>query len=172
VRGPGASTYSDEVAVAEEVAGLLDAMATNKIEIKLGHIPDDQRRRLLAEMAQTMKRHKLDILRVLLAKEMVAEAQQIARLWVSPDRREPSRGRRYSDLLFSARALLPPGYDWDLVTYDGVEGKVCWSHQLAYDKNGHRLEGVRYDAREAEMLLEEFKGTDRGLTDSEALTEA
>lgn len=172
MRGPGASTYSDEAEVAEGIRALVGQMAAAGVAIKLGHIPDEQRRHLTAEMAQGMKRHKLDILRVLLAKELVEEARQIARLWAIPDRRTAAAGRRYSDLLFSARAMLPPGYDWDDVTYEGVEGKVCWSHQLAYDRNGQRIEGVRYDPEEGQMLLEEFKGDARDLTDSEVAVEA
>ena len=167
VRGPGASIYTDEVAVAEEITDVIDALATAGIEIKLGQIPDDQRH-LLTNLTnshiQIMKRRKLDILRVLLAKEMVAEAAQLRRRWVMPDQRTHAAGRRYGDLLFSARAILPPGVDWDDVTYESVEGKVCWSHQLAFDKDGQRIEGVRYDSDEGELLLDEFKGGDRGPT--------
>lgn len=164
VRGPLASTYSDEVDAADDVIEVLAALAAVGIEIKLGQISDDQRSRirdLTQSQIATLKARKLDILRVLLAREMVAEAEQIRRSWMSADRRTASTGRRYGDLMFSARAILPPGYDWDQVTYEGPEGKTCWSHQLAYDRNGQRIDGIRYDTEEAELLLDEFKGGDR-----------
>lgn len=166
MRGPLASIYSDEVAVAEEIKGVIDALAEAGIEIKLGQIPDDQRPRLVnitGSHLQAMKRRKLDILRVLLAKEMVAEAEEIRRQWAIPERRTASLGRRYGDLLFSARAILPPGMDWDDVTYTDYENrKVCWSHQLAFDKHGKLIQGVGYSDVEGEMLLDEFKGNERG----------
>jgi hypothetical protein len=164
VRGPLASTYTDEVEAAEAVRDLVSALDSVGIEIKLGQIPDEQRPRLSGltpSQIATMKRHKLDIVRVLLARALVREAEQIRRMWVFPDQRHPSNGRRYGDLLFSARALLPPGYAWDDVTYEGPEGPTCWSHQLTYDRNGHQLEGISYDILEAEALLQEFKGDER-----------
>lgn len=165
MRGPGASTYSDEAETAEEVLDVIGALAEAGIEIKLGQIPDEQRARLVSltnGQVQALRRHKTDILRVLLAKALVAEAQEIRRLWAIPDHRTHAAGRRYGDLLFSARALLPPGVDWDAVTYESlIDGKVCWSHQLAYDRGGKKLEGVTYSNTEAEQLLEEFKGPAR-----------
>lgn len=172
MRGPLASIYTDEVAAADEVKDVIEAMAAVGIEIKLGQVPDDQRPRLASLTAgqiQILKRRKLDILRVLLAKELVAEAEQIRQRWSIPERRTSSLGRRYGDLLFSARALLPPGTDWDSVTYvDYLNQKVCWSHQLAFDKNGKLIEGVSYSDTEAALLLDEFKGNDRG-DDADAL---
>lgn len=172
MRGPGASTYSDEVEVAERLDDLFDQMDAAGVTIKLGHIPDDQRSNLTVSMATLMKRHHLDALRVLLAKQMVAEAQEIARKWLFPDHRNASAGRRYGDLLFSARAILPPGYDWDKVTYTGPEGKRCWSHQLSFDRNGLQIEGVRYDADDAEQLLGERKGEQRVLPTVEEMDAA
>lgn len=171
MRGPGSSTYSDEVQAADEVADVLAALASAGIKFKLGHIPDRNRLRdgLTISQIDVLKRRKLDILRVLLAREMVAEAEQIRRRWVMPDHRTHANGRRYGDLLFSARAILPPGVDWDDVTYESVEGKVCWSHQLAFDRNGKTIEGIRYDNTEAELLLEECKGGDRGSDEDHAL---
>lgn len=169
MRGPGSSTYSDEADAASEVAAVLADLDALGIEIKLGRVPDEQRHKLAQldqDRVRSMRLHHLDIVRVLVAKAMVAEAREIRRRWTLPDQRTPSRGRRYGDLLFSARALLPPGYDWDEVTYEAYDGKVCWSHQLAFDKNGKNQEGVTYDPAEGEALLAEFKGDARGEDDA------
>lgn len=163
MRGPGGSTWSDEVAAADEVEQLLADMQAAGIEIKLGHVPDDQRRKLTPEIVKVMVRRKTDILRVLLAKQLVEEAREIRHKWQTMSGRTSENGRRYGDLLFSARALLPPGYDWDHVTYTSHSGPVPWDHQLAFDAHGHTLEGVTYDRDLAEQLLEENKGEQREL---------
>ena len=178
MRGPGASLYSDEVAAAEEVNDVLDALKEAGIEIKLGQIPDGQRDRLVnltTSQVQTMKRRKLDILRVLLAREMVAEAKVIQhQCWYSGRRtvRSGANPRRYSDLMFSARAILPPGIDWDTVTYEHPSGgKACWSTQLDYDGHGRQIEDghAGYNNDEAEQLLIEFKGGERASDEDQAL---
>lgn len=164
MRGPGASTYSDEVEVASQLDDLFDQMEAAGVTIKLGHIPDDQREHLTVSMATLMKKHHLDALRVLLAKAMVEEAKRIhEKCWYVWPRTDNAAAlpRRYADLMFSARALLPPGYDWSKVTYTGHSGPMCWSHQLGFDGNGQLIEGATYNADGAEQLLDERKGEQR-----------
>jgi hypothetical protein len=163
VRGPGASAYSDEVASSAQALDIIETLAEVGVKFKLGHLTDQEKRDLTPEQATLLVKRRIDILRILLAKEMVAEAEQIRRQWAIPGRRSHATGRRYGDLLFSARAILPPGVDWDDVTYTDYENRrVCWSHQLAFDKDGRMLEGVAYSGAEGEQLLEEFKGAERG----------
>lgn len=158
MRGPGSPIFVHETEAADEVAGLLDSLEESKIAIKLGHIPDEDRPHISADQAMLMKRHRLDVLRVLLAKEMLAEAKEIRRKWKMFDHRTSANGLRYGDLMFSARAVLPPSYDWDLVTFKSFDGPVEWDSQLVCDANNQLLEDVYYDTAESGELLEAYKG--------------
>ena len=144
-----------------EIVAILDTLADVGIEIKLGQIPDDQRH-LLAGLTksqlQGMKQHKVDLLRVLLAREMLAEAKSIELLWNGyPGQRTPELGRRYRDLLFSARAMLPAGIPWERVTYQAIDGPVPWTRQLAFDGAGSILPDAHYDTESMTNLLDMFK---------------
>lgn len=158
MRGPGLTYWSDEIEAAGDVKALLDSLAAAGVEIRLGKIDDEKRHLLTPEHVALMRRHQTDILRVLLAKRLVEEARRIRKDWQFTDRRTAVRGRRYGDLMFSARAVLPPGYRWDDVTYTTATGPVDWDHQLTFDSHNHWIEGVAYDPDLAEQLLEENKG--------------
>lgn len=170
MRGPGQTVYSDEVEAAAEVSDILGHLDAEKIEIALGRLPDGALARLRTGDGAVMKRRRLDILRVLLAKAMVAEAKEIRYRWRYAANKTHANGRRYGDLMFSARALLPPGYAWDAVTYKtSVDGPVPWDHQLVWDGQNLPHEGAEYDPDEAAQLLEEAKGGGRPLPEYPSL---
>lgn len=167
MRGPGAPDYDHDLAKADEISACLASLDAGGIEIKLGHITDEHRPRLTPSQAIPLKKYRLDVVRVLLARQMVAEAEVIRKNWSYPGNRTLLNGLRYGDLMFSAYAMLPPLYDWDTVTYTSFDGPVNWDHQLSFDGSGKTIEGVEYDVAETTTLLNEHKGAARLSEDQE-----
>lgn len=148
----------EEIEASDSVIKILDAFDDHDITMKLGHIDDIDKQRVPSEITSLMRRYRNDILRVKLALLLVAEAEAIRRSWASYlDTRNAVNSRRYADLLFSARAMLPPAFPWDRVTYLHLDHPVPWSHQLLYDGDGDLVIDMTYNVEAAQDLMAEHK---------------
>lgn len=151
-------TYPEEATAAEAILANLDSLAADGITIHLGRLSDQDRGRLTQGQATILKQHRLDTLRVLLAKTMIEEAHQIHRMWAGyMDHRTPEHSRRFADLMFSARAMLPPGVPWESVTFLHHNEPVEWSRQLNYDGNGRPVVNIAYSVEDATHLIASHK---------------
>lgn len=152
---------SDEESVAaDEVIKVMDAFSEQGIQLKLAHMTEADKLKLpsIQEIIPLLGRNRVDIIRVDVALLLVAEAAEIHRNWASfMDFRTLANSRRYADLLFSARAMLPPAFPWERVTYLHLSKPVKWTHQLAYDPDGQVITGATYDTPSAKALMAKHK---------------